>query len=67
MCCLTFVFIYGIRVEDYCCSFERENYPTWKIQCRMALMKEGLWNIVDGTEAAPGRDIQMHLHLLQWY
>ena len=31
-----------------------KNYPTWKVQCRMALMKEGLWNIADGTEAAPG-------------
>ena len=31
-----------------------KNYPTWKVQCRMALMKEGLWNIVEGTEAAPG-------------
>ena len=30
------------------------NYVTWKIQCRMALMKEGLWKIVDGTEVAPG-------------
>ena len=29
------------------------NYPTWKIQCRMALMKEGLWGIVNETEAAP--------------
>ena len=29
------------------------NYPTWKVQCRMALMKEGLWTIVDGTEASP--------------
>ena len=29
------------------------NYPTWKVQCRMALMKEGLWNIVNGTETAP--------------
>lgn len=29
------------------------NYPTWKVQCRMALMKDGLWNIVDGTEVAP--------------
>ena len=29
------------------------NYPTWKIQCRMALMKDGLWTIVDGSEAAP--------------
>ena len=29
------------------------NYPTWKIQCRMALMKEGLWRIVTGDEVAP--------------
>lgn len=29
------------------------NYPTWKVQCRMALMKEGLWGIVNGTERSP--------------
>ena len=29
------------------------NYGTWKIQCRMALMKDGLWGIVSGTEATP--------------
>ena len=29
------------------------NYPTWKLQCRMVLMKEGLWTIVNGTENAP--------------
>lgn len=29
------------------------NYPTWKLQCRMALMKDGLWGIVSGTERAP--------------
>lgn len=29
------------------------NYPTWKIQCRMVLMKEGLWRIVTGLETAP--------------
>ena len=29
------------------------NYATWKIQCKMALLKEGLWNIVNGTEVAP--------------
>lgn len=29
------------------------NYPTWKVQCRMALMKEGLWGIVDGSETPP--------------
>lgn len=29
------------------------NYPTWKVQCRMALMKEGVWNIVNGLERPP--------------
>ena len=29
------------------------NYSTWKIQCKMALIKEGLWCIVNGTEVAP--------------
>ena len=29
------------------------NYPTWKIQCQMALMKDGLWRIVNGSEVAP--------------
>ena len=31
------------------------NYPTWKIQCRMALMRESLWRIVTGEETAPTR------------
>ena len=25
----------------------------WKIQCRMALVEDGLWSIVSGTETAP--------------
>ena len=29
------------------------NYATWKVQCRMALIKDGLWDIVSGTETAP--------------
>ena len=29
------------------------NYATWKFQCKMALIKEGLWKIVEGTETAP--------------
>lgn len=33
-----------------------KNYLTWKVQCRMALMKDSLWNIVNGTETAPGED-----------
>ena len=32
------------------------NYPTWKVQCRMALMKESLWGIISGTEEIPGED-----------
>uniref|UniRef100_A0A1X7U5T6 DUF4219 domain-containing protein n=1 Tax=Amphimedon queenslandica TaxID=400682 RepID=A0A1X7U5T6_AMPQE len=28
------------------------NYPTWKLQCQMTLMKENLWGIVNGTERA---------------
>ena len=31
------------------------NYATWKVQCTMALKKDGVWSIVDGTEVAPGR------------
>ena len=29
------------------------NYPTWKLQCQMTLMKENLWGIVNGSETAP--------------
>lgn len=29
------------------------NYATWRIQCKLALIKDGLWGIVSGTEAAP--------------
>ena len=29
------------------------NYPTRKVQCRMALMKDGLWSIVSVSERAP--------------
>ena len=29
-----------------------KNFPTWKVQCRMALMRDGLWSIVSGAEAS---------------
>ena len=29
------------------------NYPTWKLQCQMTLMKENLWGSVNGSETAP--------------
>ena len=29
------------------------NFPTWKVQCQMALVKDGLWGIVNGSETVP--------------
>ena len=29
------------------------NYATWKIQCRMVLIRDGLWSLVNGTETKP--------------
>uniref|UniRef100_A0A1X7UEC8 DUF4219 domain-containing protein n=1 Tax=Amphimedon queenslandica TaxID=400682 RepID=A0A1X7UEC8_AMPQE len=29
------------------------NYSTWKVQCKVALVKEGLWNVVIEMEVAP--------------
>ena len=29
------------------------NYSTWKIQCKVALIKDSLWGIVNWTETAP--------------
>ena len=31
-------------------SLNGKNYPSWKVQCRMVLVREGLWGIVAGTE-----------------
>ena len=31
------------------------NYATWKIQCKMLLIKETLWQIVNGDETAPDK------------
>ena len=42
-----------IKDERYYCSTERANYPTWKVQCHMALVCDGLWGIVSGTETEP--------------
>ena len=37
------------------------NYPTWKLQCCMVLMKEGLWSIVNDIEQAPRGEDQEKL------
>ena len=30
-----------------------KNYSTWKVQCRMAVMRDGLWDIVNNKEKIP--------------
>ena len=39
-------------------SLNGSNYPTWKIQCRMALLKDGSWSIVSETEVLPAEGEQ---------
>ena len=34
-------------------KLNESNYPTWKLQCKMSLMIDGVWRIVDGTEVSP--------------
>jgi len=42
------------------------NYRTWKVQCKMALMKEGLWGIVEGTEvASDSTEVDRHAKFVQ--
>lgn len=36
------------------------NYCTWKIQCKMSLMRDGLWKIVSGEETAPQEGTDAH-------
>ena len=38
------------------------NYPTWKVQCRMALIREGLWGIVAETEVCPDVSTEADKH-----
>ena len=40
------------------------NFPTWKVLCQMALMKDGLWNIINGTETMPTGDGERRAKLL---
>ena len=44
-----------------------QNYATWKVQCKMALIKDGLWNIIDitGTEGEPEGENDRRKYLLR--
>ena len=43
------------------------NYITWKVPCKMALIKEGLWNVVTGNENAPENQGEKAKYLLRRY
>ena len=40
------------------------NYPTWKVQCRMALVRDGLWGIISGTETEPHEESERRAKFL---
>ena len=43
--------------SQFCIALVKgSNYPTWKLQCHMVPMREGLWSIASGTKQAPFND-----------
>ena len=46
-------------------SLNGTNYATWKIQCRMALIKDGLWGIVNDTEDTPNDEREIPKFMLR--
>ena len=40
------------------------NYSKWKIQCKMALIRDGLWGIVNETETAPTEEAEAQAKFL---
>ena len=40
------------------------SYATWKVQSKMVLIKDGLWNIVTGNENAPENQGEQAKYLL---
>ena len=34
-------------------ALKSDNYPTWRVQCKMTLMKDGLWGILTEEELRP--------------
>ena len=45
-------------------SLTGANYPTCKVQCKMSLIKDGLWGIVDGSERAPEENDGVYSNLI---
>ena len=41
------------RITNLIVPLNEKNYPTWKLQVKMSLIKDDLFKIVDGSEVAP--------------
>ena len=41
------------------------NYATWKVQCRMALMKDGLWGVVTGFDEVPVNEEALRKYIIK--
>ena len=46
-----------IRTVSPVVPLRGSNYPTWKLQCQMVVMKVGLWWIVNSTDKAPEAEV----------
>ena len=44
------------RVATSTVSLNNTNFPTWKVQMKMLLMKQGVWRIVEETEDIPDEE-----------
>ena len=49
----------NIAMETKLVNLNGTNYATWKVQCKMALIRDGVWNIVNGTEIVPDSRTEM--------
>ncbi len=43
------------EIKNMIVSLTGANYPTWKVQCKMSLLKDGLGEIVNGSETEPAK------------
>ena len=50
------------RRQVHCCPEWRELPPTWKLQCKMTLVREGQWGLVSGTEESPDPRTEAEKH-----
>ena len=38
------------------------NYATWKVQCKRTLIRDDVWNVINGTKTVPDSRTEMGLY-----